>query len=218
MPPVPQCKYMLTKYQTDLSSVVAPSTSPDYAHLTTIPDPVPLQQLTAGFGKASCRALGLQSGTWQSRYTQLYVGFAVSGLLHCGGDLLVDPSHKLFGASFPFFFSQAVAITFEDAVIALVRRSGVKVPQVLARAVSPKASPRRRAPRQSVVFCPRSSSCAPRRLNALLRPSRVASAALPTRPQVRRDYPLSLSISISGGKETYKDSPSNGERTGNSPA
>lgn len=42
--------------------------------------------------------------------------------------------------------------------------------------------------------------------------------ALRLRPQVRRDYPLSLSISISGGKETYKDSPSNGERTGNSPA
>lgn len=41
---------------------------------------------------------------------------------------------------------------------------------------------------------------------------------IPLRPQVRRDYPLSLSISISGGKETYKDSPSNGERTGNSPA
>ncbi|KMS65341.1 hypothetical protein BVRB_036970, partial [Beta vulgaris subsp. vulgaris] len=35
---------------------------------------------------------------------------------------------------------------------------------------------------------------------------------------VRRGHPLSLSISISGGKETYKDSPSNGERTGNSPA
>ncbi|KAI3733294.1 hypothetical protein L1987_64514 [Smallanthus sonchifolius] len=35
---------------------------------------------------------------------------------------------------------------------------------------------------------------------------------------VRRDYPLSLSISISGGKETYKDSLSNGERTGISPA
>ena len=41
---------------------------------------------------------------------------------------------------------------------------------------------------------------------------------LSTRPQVRRDYPLSLSISISGGKETYKDSLSNGERTGKSPA
>ncbi|KAG6627133.1 hypothetical protein CIPAW_15G105500 [Carya illinoinensis] len=36
--------------------------------------------------------------------------------------------------------------------------------------------------------------------------------------RVRRDYPLNLSISISGGKETYKDSPSNGERTGKSPA
>lgn len=44
----------------------------------------------------------------------------------------------------------------------------------------------------------------------------VASQTL--RPQVRRGYPLNLSISISGGKETYKDSPSNGERTGNSPA
>ena len=40
----------------------------------------------------------------------------------------------------------------------------------------------------------------------------------PQRPQVRRDHPLSLSISISGGKETYQDSPSNGERTGKSPA
>ncbi|WZZ14904.1 hypothetical protein YC2023_107993 [Brassica napus] len=39
-----------------------------------------------------------------------------------------------------------------------------------------------------------------------------------TRPQVRLDHPLSLSISISGGKETNKDSLSNGERTGKSPA
>jgi len=39
-----------------------------------------------------------------------------------------------------------------------------------------------------------------------------------TRPQVRRDHLLSLSISISGGKETNKDSLSNGERTGKSPA
>ena len=33
----------------------------------------------------------------------------------------------------------------------------------------------------------------------------------------RRDYPLNLSISISGGKETNKDSLSNGEWSGNSP-
>ena len=31
------------------------------------------------------------------------------------------------------------------------------------------------------------------------------------RPQIRREYPLNLSISLSGGKETNQDSPSNGE-------
>ena len=31
------------------------------------------------------------------------------------------------------------------------------------------------------------------------------------RPEIRRDYPLNLSILISGGKETNQDSLSNGE-------
>ncbi|WZZ15139.1 hypothetical protein YC2023_108228 [Brassica napus] len=39
-----------------------------------------------------------------------------------------------------------------------------------------------------------------------------------TRSQVMRDYQLILSISISGGEETNKDSLSNGEQTGKSPA
>lgn len=38
------------------------------------------------------------------------------------------------------------------------------------------------------------------------------------RPQIRRDHPPNLSISVSGGKETNEDSPSSGERNGNSPA
>lgn len=38
------------------------------------------------------------------------------------------------------------------------------------------------------------------------------------RPQSRRDYPLNLSILLSGGKETNQDFPSSGERTGKSPA
>ena len=38
------------------------------------------------------------------------------------------------------------------------------------------------------------------------------------RPLIRKDYPLSLSISLSGGEETNQDFPSNGERTGKSPA
>ena len=37
------------------------------------------------------------------------------------------------------------------------------------------------------------------------------TVSLTLRPQIRRDYPLNLSILISGGKETNKDSPSNGE-------
>lgn len=35
--------------------------------------------------------------------------------------------------------------------------------------------------------------------------------ALGVGPQVKQDYPLNLSISVSGGKETNKDSLSNGE-------
>ena len=37
-----------------------------------------------------------------------------------------------------------------------------------------------------------------------------------TGPQIRRGDPLNLSISISGGRATNQDSPSNGERSGNS--
>lgn len=37
------------------------------------------------------------------------------------------------------------------------------------------------------------------------------------RPEFRQDYPLNLSISLSGGKETNQDSLSSGERTGKSP-
>ncbi|KAG9438824.1 hypothetical protein H6P81_021229 [Aristolochia fimbriata] len=40
---------------------------------------------------------------------------------------------------------------------------------------------------------------------------RGPEALLGLAPQVRWEHPLSLSISISGGEETYKDSPSNGE-------
>jgi hypothetical protein len=84
-------------------------------------------------------------------------------------------------------------------------------------AVGPNASTRRRAPRQSVVVQPSVPCCAREPHTVARRPQCVVATTLTTRPQVRRGYPLSLSISISGGKETYKDSPSNGERTGNSP-
>ena len=46
----------------------------------------------------------------------------------------------------------------------------------------------------------------------------AAAATFRLRPQIRRDNPLNLSILLSGGKETNKDSLSSGERRGKSPA
>ncbi|KAM7460465.1 hypothetical protein LguiB_036179 [Lonicera macranthoides] len=92
-------------------------------------------------------------------------------------------------------------------------------PPVPPGAAGPKSSPRRRTSRRVVVVTfLLSRRAVPRRSGDQVTLTRRRTTALRPRPQVRRDYPLSLSISISGGKETYKDSPSNGERTGNSPA
>lgn len=37
------------------------------------------------------------------------------------------------------------------------------------------------------------------------------NTSLPMTSEIKQDYPLNLSISVSGGKETNKDCPSNGE-------
>ena len=58
----------------------------------------------------------------------------------------------------------------------------------------------------SRASCPRSPRPRPR------------FASFRLRPQIRRDYPLNLSILLSGGKETNQDSLSSGERRGKSPA
>ena len=87
---------------------------------------------------------------------------------------------------------------------------------------------RSRVVRQPVVArfprCGRNISPEGDELRRCLKPSRTEhdwkgnqpSVGDQPRPQIRRDYPLNLSISISGGKETNQDSLSNGERTGTS--
>ena len=45
----------------------------------------------------------------------------------------------------------------------------------------------------------------------------ATKSSLYYRPEVCKIYPLNLSISLSGGKESNSDSPSNGEWTGKSP-
>ena len=97
-------------------------------------------------------------------------------------------------------------------------RGGSWPPVRPERAAGLNASPRRRTSRQVVVETQLSLVVAATARRASGLPDPDCAPALRPRPQVRRDYPLSLSISISGGKETYKDSLSNGERTGNSPA
>ncbi|PCH37581.1 hypothetical protein WOLCODRAFT_140944 [Wolfiporia cocos MD-104 SS10] len=90
-----------------------------------------IRRYTTSTGKWACRLLGLKPGTWASSYTQLYVGFAVSGLMHCGGDLMVRPS--IYGASLTYFIAQAVAISVEDAIIDVAKRTRLRCPELLTR-------------------------------------------------------------------------------------
>ena len=84
-----------------------------------------------------------------------------------------------------------------------------------------RVAPRSERRRQSWRCCHRAVArhCMGQRASAestatVCRPCRVSDSNV--RPQLERDDPLNLSISISGGKETNQDSLSNGERSGNS--
>ena len=82
------------------------------------------------------------------------------------------------------------------------RRSCDRVRSLLNRCVTSCCLQRESAP-----FLPRPlyfSDCA-----AANGPKKTKKLSL--RPQIRREYPLNLSISVSGGKETNEDSSSNGE-------
>ena len=91
--------------------------------------PICLCQFLAPLGKAASTAFGFKHGTLGSSYTQLYVAFFLSGIVHTGGDIALSPhssaaSQSLF--SMPFFLSQALIITLEDMVIWIAGRLGVK--------------------------------------------------------------------------------------------
>ncbi|RPD61545.1 hypothetical protein L227DRAFT_562600 [Lentinus tigrinus ALCF2SS1-6] len=75
------------------------------------------------WGKLVVRTLHIKRGTWLSSQTQVYTAFLLSALIHSFGDLMLGRQH--FGRSFPFFLANAMAITFEDAVIALGQSLGL---------------------------------------------------------------------------------------------
>ncbi|OAX35425.1 hypothetical protein K503DRAFT_868279 [Rhizopogon vinicolor AM-OR11-026] len=83
-----------------------------------------LRRYVAPFGKRLTSFIGFKSGTNGSSYTQLYAGFIASGATHLAADAVLNPAH--IGMSVPFFIYQALAITFEDMVIAAAHRAGMK--------------------------------------------------------------------------------------------
>lgn len=73
-------------------------------------------QMISGIGKHFAnKTLGFAPGTNLSSYTQLYIAFLISGLIHAGGDFMVVRYLPIFPLK--FFLLQAVAITIEDFVI-----------------------------------------------------------------------------------------------------
>ncbi|KAF5328775.1 hypothetical protein D9619_011605 [Psilocybe cf. subviscida] len=97
---------------------------------TTVLKPTVLQSVTA-HGSAAADILHLPKSRFRT-YFQLYVAFLVSGLLHMAGDYMF--LHNVAGVSVQFFLLQAVAITFEDAIIGVARRTGVTTSSPLTRA------------------------------------------------------------------------------------
>lgn len=63
----------------------------------------------------SQRVFGFPTGSKASSYTQLYLAFFLSGLVHVEA---FDPG------AIRFFMSQAVVITFEDIIIAVAKMNG----------------------------------------------------------------------------------------------
>ena len=82
-----------------------------------------------GFGRlVANRLLKFPHGTNRSSYTQLYVAFFLSGVIHTAGDFMFEK--RMVYYSFKFFLLQAVAITFEGLVICiakgLLRQRGIE--------------------------------------------------------------------------------------------
>lgn len=77
-----------------------------------------------GYGKATSMALGFKRGSVPAYITLLFVGFIVSGILHCGGDAMFGLNR--FGQSMYIFFIQAAGIAFEQAVMLFGWRLGIR--------------------------------------------------------------------------------------------
>ena len=69
------------------------------------------------------KCVPIKSGTLVSRYAQLYLAFAASAFLHHFPSLIHGTGDR---NQLVYFLIQPLAITFEDFVIYLGKRTGVK--------------------------------------------------------------------------------------------
>ncbi|TFK39589.1 membrane bound O-acyl transferase family-domain-containing protein [Crucibulum laeve] len=69
---------------------------------------------------------GFQKGTTLSSYTQLFACFFLSGVYHAAGDWTLAHNVDIAKHTMQFYMLQAMAITFEDGVIAVAKRFGVR--------------------------------------------------------------------------------------------
>ena len=86
--------------------------------------------MLAGLGRLIAnKLLNFPHGGSLSSYTQLYVAFFLSAIIHTSGDFVSEG--RIPSRSFKFFLLQAAAITFEDLVIyitnRLLRRGGIEL-------------------------------------------------------------------------------------------
>ena len=86
--------------------------------------------MSTGLGRLVANKLfKFPRGTSRSFYTQLYVAFFLSAVVHFSGEFMFE--RRLVYRSFKFFLLQAVAITFEDFVIyigkCLLLRRGIEL-------------------------------------------------------------------------------------------
>ena len=78
------------------------------------------------FGKLAARTLRAPLGSTLSSQIQLYTAFLLSAFIHGLGDLSLgspSSSSSYLGRSIPFFVLNALAISLEDLVLAVLRRT-----------------------------------------------------------------------------------------------
>ncbi|KAF8954003.1 membrane bound O-acyl transferase family-domain-containing protein [Flammula alnicola] len=84
-----------------------------------------MRKLLTGHMDFFAKVLHLPKGTFTT-YFKLFGSFFISGLIHYAGDYMLFQDWS--GTSLRFFLLQAVAITFEDAIIGLAGRLGYTKP------------------------------------------------------------------------------------------